>query len=485
LLIALNNKGIRVRPIKGGLGKCQTCNNDVRAYCGEINIHHWRHIDSTECDSWKENETEWHREWKGIFPIDWQEVVINKNDQIHRADIKTPNGLVVEFQNSSISSTDVKKREHFYNNMIWLINAEKFKDNINLWSEVKAQLRYLERTNSSFDYDYYHSSDSDEVSSLKEDISEIKENITSNEYKRAQVKQLIGEIKELEGNIKQTTNSFFEGSFAYYGPMKNFKSKIKDSYLQLSDSMKGLLESFKQKKELLKKTETFVKCKTSGLEDYSIVEYKDISSKNYNICKMLQKETMNSFFPDIINFKFAQDFERMARNQNFILVMDFRIIIKKLESESQELNEDISKIKSQQKNQKRTLKNQISKFLKSKRNEAKSTLVELKENDIDLQNRLYHQKQELKEIKRQEKIVDITINARAAKEEEQRRYSIMKDYKGLYGYNWKYRRKTWDFANKPIYLDYGNSIFKMLSESRFKKISNLEFVNLVSDWKLD
>mgnify|MGYP000669292942 CR=1 FL=1 len=61
-----------------------------------------------ECDSWKENETEWHREWKGIFPIDWQEVIINKNDQIHRADIKTPNGLVVEFQNSSISSTDVK-----------------------------------------------------------------------------------------------------------------------------------------------------------------------------------------------------------------------------------------------------------------------------------------------------------------------------------------------------------------------------------------
>lgn len=477
MLIALNNKGKRIQAFKGGLGKCQVCKNDVRAYCGEINIHHWRHIDLAKCDYWKENETEWHRKWKENFPVDWQEVIVKDGEQIHRADIKTPSGLVVEFQNSSISSSDVKKRERFYGNMIWLINAEDFKGNINIWSEVKAQLRYLEQTNSSFDY---NSKDSNEVSSFKEDISETKRDIRSNEYKITEVKQLIKEIKELAGNIKQTTNSFLEGHFAYYSLIKKFESEFKKSYLQLSDSMKEFSESFKHKKELLEKIETLVKCKINGLEDYSIVEYKYINSKHYEICKMVKKETMNSFFPDIINFSSTQDFDRMARNQDFFLVIDFKTIIEKLEKESLELKEEISKNKSEQKNQKNSLKNQIKKFLKAERTEANKILVELKEKDLDLQNRLYHQKEELKEIKRQEKIEEIENNTRAAKEEEQRRYSIMKDYKGLYGYNWKYRRKTWDFSDKPIFFDFGNTIFHIQNDSTLRKLSHQEFVNLVT-----
>ena len=119
MLIALDNNGNRIQAIKGGLGKCQLCGNEVRAYCGEINIHHWRHIDLEKCDFWKENETEWHRQWKEHFPIEWQEVVVKNDGQIHRADIKTDSGLVVEFQNSSISSGEVKQRERFYGDMIW------------------------------------------------------------------------------------------------------------------------------------------------------------------------------------------------------------------------------------------------------------------------------------------------------------------------------------------------------------------------------
>ncbi len=477
MLIALNKEGNRIKAFKGGLGKCQVCKNDVRAYCGEINIHHWRHIDLEKCDFWKENETEWHRKWKEEFPENWQEVIVKDGEQIHRADIKTPSGLVVEFQNSSISSADVKKRERFYGDMIWLINAEEFKENFNLWSEVKAQLRYLEQTNSSFDYDYYYSKDSHEVSSLKEDISETDSDITSNEYEVSKTKRIIQELKELEGDLKQTTNRFFEEYYGYYNPMKNFKSDIKESYPKLSDFLKELSNSFKHKNELLEKIESFEKCKIGELENFSIVEYKFINSKHYKICKMIKKETMNSFFPDVINFTSTQDFERMARNENYILIIDFRTIREKLELESLKIKDEISKTKNELKNQKKTLKNQIKKYLKAEKSNAKNSLKKLKEMELDLQNKLYHQKEELKEIKRQEKEEEIASNARAAKEEELRRYSIMKDYKGLYGYHWKYKRKTWDFSEKPIYLDFGNAIFHIQNNSTLKKMTHQEFID--------
>ena len=75
------------------------------------------------------------------------EVVIKGDLEIHRADIKTKAGLVLELQNSSISQRDIRRRELFYGNMIWLINAEIFKQNFSINSIVTQNLRSLdERT---------------------------------------------------------------------------------------------------------------------------------------------------------------------------------------------------------------------------------------------------------------------------------------------------------------------------------------------------
>ena len=43
----------------------------------------------------------------------------------HRADVKTPRG-VIEFQASSIGSTEVQEREEFYGKMIWVVKANTF-----------------------------------------------------------------------------------------------------------------------------------------------------------------------------------------------------------------------------------------------------------------------------------------------------------------------------------------------------------------------
>lgn len=118
MLIAINHKGNRIYPEKGKVGNCQFCSEPVRAFCGDINIHHWRHEKLSNCDNWKEHETEWHREWKNEFPKEWQEVLISQNNEVHIADIKTPSGLVLELQNSSISSSTIRIRENFYGNII-------------------------------------------------------------------------------------------------------------------------------------------------------------------------------------------------------------------------------------------------------------------------------------------------------------------------------------------------------------------------------
>ena len=103
---------------------CPTCGSQVISKCGEIKVWHWAHS-SLDCDTWSEPESQWHIDWKERFPTDWQEVTIGK----HRADVKTPKG-VIEFQASSISSYDVRAREDHYQNMVWVLKGSNFKENL-------------------------------------------------------------------------------------------------------------------------------------------------------------------------------------------------------------------------------------------------------------------------------------------------------------------------------------------------------------------
>jgi competence protein CoiA len=122
-------KGERVEAeatLKGAL--CPVCDAVVIARCGDKNIHHWAHKRKNECPHWWENETQWHRDWKNHFPIDWQEVVhTSKTGEKHIADIKTPNGLVVEFQHSNIKPEEILARNNFYKNIIWIVDGTRRK----------------------------------------------------------------------------------------------------------------------------------------------------------------------------------------------------------------------------------------------------------------------------------------------------------------------------------------------------------------------
>ena len=74
-------------------------------------------------------ETPWHREWKQAFPQAFREISFADQalGQLHRADVHTPCGTTLEFQNSPICIDELTSREAFYPKLIWVLNGKKFK----------------------------------------------------------------------------------------------------------------------------------------------------------------------------------------------------------------------------------------------------------------------------------------------------------------------------------------------------------------------
>lgn len=111
-------------------GVCPHCQSETIAKCGNERIKHWAHKGDRDCDPWWENETEWHRAWKNLFPREWQENnhIDSVTGEKHIADIRTDKGFVVEFQHSTIKPDEIKSREGFYKNMVWVVDGTRLKN---------------------------------------------------------------------------------------------------------------------------------------------------------------------------------------------------------------------------------------------------------------------------------------------------------------------------------------------------------------------
>lgn len=123
----INNKLVEAET--GLHGQCPGCSQPVFAKCGDKRVHHWAHRSTKMCDEWWEPETEWHRSWKNNFPVEWQEFFLPdvKTGEKHIADIRTPEGLVIEFQHSHINRNERINREQFYKKMVWVVDGTRLK----------------------------------------------------------------------------------------------------------------------------------------------------------------------------------------------------------------------------------------------------------------------------------------------------------------------------------------------------------------------
>lgn len=123
-----NFDGQRVEALSGGKGKCPICHTSVIAKCGVHRIHHWAHVGLKNCDSWKEHETQWHRDWKNKFPAEWQEYIqYDEVGEKHIADIRTQQELVIEFQHSHVEPREREARERFHKKIVWVVDGTRLK----------------------------------------------------------------------------------------------------------------------------------------------------------------------------------------------------------------------------------------------------------------------------------------------------------------------------------------------------------------------
>lgn len=137
--------GVRREAEAGLIGTCPGCEAPVIPKCGAIRLHHWAHRSTVLCDPWREPETEWHREWKNHFPIEWQEVWHRDDDGVvHIADVRTASGLVLEFQHSPISREERASREAFYSPMAWLADGTRLKRDLSSFSDALTYARTAE-----------------------------------------------------------------------------------------------------------------------------------------------------------------------------------------------------------------------------------------------------------------------------------------------------------------------------------------------------
>lgn len=128
-------------------GECVGCGSGVIAKCGEIRVHHWAHRGRRRCDPWWETETEWHRDWKGRFPDEWQEIIHNAEDgERHIADVRTGHDWVIEFQHSFIKPEERRSREAFYAKMMWVVDGTRRRRDESQFVRALQESRQLGRS---------------------------------------------------------------------------------------------------------------------------------------------------------------------------------------------------------------------------------------------------------------------------------------------------------------------------------------------------
>jgi hypothetical protein len=143
MLLAYGEDGGRVLAMPEGIATCPCCDEEVVPKCGKVVTWHWAHKSKTDCDPWGEAETIWHAAWKSRYEN--TEVVIDKHidgvSSRHRADAVSKvydRDMVLEFQHSAIRAAEVRAREDFYQNMIWIIDASAARRN------QRVYLRYYQ-----------------------------------------------------------------------------------------------------------------------------------------------------------------------------------------------------------------------------------------------------------------------------------------------------------------------------------------------------
>jgi hypothetical protein len=246
--------GLRSAAQPGLKALCEHCGTEVIAKCGSKKIWHWAHTTLENCDSWYEPETAWHRHWKQRFGKQCSEIRILREGVYHIADVLNKDGIVFEFQNSSISSEVIAAREAFYGEkMIWVINGEAFKSSFKFLDDAFLsdwELKTVDEFEAAQHYRPYAAGLIIEDWRLKQDS--VKSLLKHRDFvhlpdmriyvrpihgpanKKALEEQLNAEI-EILYNTQKSKQDSTKGSFAWLHPRRSWEDTKRPVFLDFGD----------------------------------------------------------------------------------------------------------------------------------------------------------------------------------------------------------------------------------------------------------
>lgn len=481
--------GNRIKPYPQGKAMCPLCNEPLIAHCGEIYLWHWQHRSERECDPWQEHETEWHRSWKSKFPKNWQEVIMeDKSGEKHIADVKTGKNTIIEFQNSSISSSTIRIREAFYKRMIWVINAESFKDNFKIRSKVNMQLKDL---NNKYSYSenyasYFYNAD---IKKIQGYIHEEEHKIRSNMHNIKNLKNQIlnyskklSEISSFLERVLRTWNTSISAKEQLnYDDSKIINSLRKDYCANTQGIYRTIAKHSKERKEAVERLNYI-----NGLEDFvlegvqsKIISYININIKNLAKIKVIHNSERNSLFPKVLGIKNETEYQIYGyKKDHYIFITDLSSVVSNNKNKIDQIDAIV-----------RDLENQITQLRPLLTNELTSIFnLEIKqfnEQINNLENDMYTSSEKIMNYKLNEQMIIAELDEEEEKSKkiikrdlEEKKSKIMQENKGKYNFEWRHERKTWKAAKMPIYFDIGKDyLFLKTSDGTFKKVTNTEFMN--------
>jgi len=482
---SLDQNNRKIRPsFSGQRAICPLCNGQVIGKCGEIYVWHWQHYQDRNCDPWKEHETDWHRRWKAKFPQEWQEVVIEIYDKKHIADVKTAKGVVIEFQNSPISTATIREREEFYEKMIWVINADTFKDNFKTRSTVTSKLREEENEYllelRTLDTEY-----KDELESYDKQIKNIESASISKSNELSRLKEKMETLEENclnKTDFSQKVINTLSTEYYFADTVNVIRQKLDNSLKQqLKEIQNQITEADREIKAAEQTMLSVLNMEPITIEgkEFRLIPYKDIPKLAYQKARAILKESRKTFFLQCVDFKSESDFLNYDyKESHYDFAIDPTDKIDRLKEKQDtgknkllSLNEILSELKEQ-------LSYQILQELEFIISELEFDIQEL----MKVLNNLTAQAGALKRNKakfmiRMEK--ELTASkAEIVLKHKNSRSQIMTVNKGYYSAGWKYRRNSWNVALMPIFYDIGEDyLWYQTGKHKFKKVPIANFMS--------
>lgn len=477
--LALDSQNRRVLAAIGQEAICPCCHSSVKAFCGETNIFHWRHVNRADCDIWYEPESQWHINWKNEFPLNWREIVINKDSIIHRADVLTSNGVVLELQNSSISAETIREREVFYNRMVWLINCTRYKNNIKTNSLLEIKLNeHREENEHIFNY---NPEDAVDIRDEKRQLRVLNENL--DDYKDQRNRTL--SKKELfESTLKHLTEEtlnylkWFSHSYIHFSA---FKFEEKETYRKTLSEIENVNKQIVKIENILKSIEELPKCEINGYGNYVYIDKRGVKDSNFDDYILVDTRTINELFPTVFKARSELDFSLRVSLEYNLVGLDPQRDIQTFKGQLENCRTDKERLEAL----KMTLINKCEISLKN----FTQPLLQVTNQEI---NEINHSigEIELEKSKLQEEISE-KIERQLEFGQNQidksivtynyEREKIIEKYTGMFTLTWKYRHRSWDNSTSKKFLDMGNYILEVLDFKHAKKISKAEFVELVNN----